>query len=639
MTTDNKRLTIPKPLAKQAGELDDRLHAAKGVRTLLRKVFPDHWTFLLGEIALYSFIILILTGIFLTLFFQPSMSDVIYHGSYTKLDGVRMSQAYESTINISFDVRGGLLMRQIHHWAADVFLAAILCHLLRIFFTGAYRKPRETNWLIGIVMFTLGILEGFLGYSMPDDLLSGTGVRIAEGVLLGIPVVGTYLSFFLFGGQFPGTEFVVRFYIIHVLLIPGLLLALVSAHLFLMVHQKHTQMPGPGRTNANVVGQPMYPYFMVKTGAFFFFVFGVLALLGTFAQINPIWEVGPYTPTAISAGSQPDFYMGFLEGSLRMFPSWTWDIGGHTIAWNVLIPALVVPGLIFTALGIWPFLESWATGDKSYHHVNQRPRNAATRTAFGMAGITIYGILWLEGANDIIADHLQIPLYLTTEIARWAIFIGPVIVFWATRRICFGLQRRDASMLTHGVETGIIRQLPNGAFVELERPLTEGEVEEIAAPPPAAAITAREVDDNGLPEPCGAPGASCRPRCTRSSPRASRWSPQPMGTGTGMAAGTAMRPSTAKASGPPSAAERRTPTTVTPLPRTANNQAERPTRARTDRRRSPHEGAASGRLRAVQGHARRVRAAFSSSAFSSPVYARKTRARIRWPGTAGDYAI
>jgi len=503
MTTDNKRLTIPKPLAKQAGELDDRLHAAKGVRTLLRKVFPDHWTFLLGEIALYSFIILILTGIFLTLFFQPSMSDVIYHGSYTKLDGVRMSQAYQSTLNISFDVRGGLLMRQIHHWAADVFLAAILCHLLRIFFTGAYRKPRETNWLIGIVMFTLGILEGFLGYSMPDDLLSGTGVRIAEGVLLGIPVVGTYLSFFLFGGQFPGTEFVVRFYIIHVLLIPGLLLALVSAHLFLMVHQKHTQMPGPGRTNANVVGQPMYPYFMIKTGAFFFFVFGVLALLATFAQINPIWEVGPYTPTAISAGSQPDFYMGFLEGSLRMFPSWTWDIGGHTIAWNSLIPALVVPGLIFTALGIWPFLESWATGDKSYHNVNQRPRNAPTRTAIGMAGITIYGILWLEGANDIIADHLQIPLYLTTEIARWAIFIGPVIAFWATRRICFGLQRRDASMLTHGVETGIIRQLPNGAFVELERPLTEGEVAEIAAPPPSptAAITAREVDENGLPEP------------------------------------------------------------------------------------------------------------------------------------------
>ncbi len=502
MTSTKGRLEIPKPLAKQAGELDDRFHAAKGIRTFMRKVFPDHWTFLLGEIALYSFIILILTGIFLTLFFQPSMTQVVYHGSYTKLDGVRMSQAYQSTLKLSFDVRGGLLMRQIHHWAADVFLAAIICHLLRIFFTGAYRKPRETNWLIGLGMFTLGIFEGFLGYSMPDDLLSGTGVRIAEGVLLGIPVVGTYLSFFLFGGQFPGDEFVMRFYIIHVLLIPGLLLALVSAHLFLMVHQKHTQMPGLGRTNNNVVGQPSYPYFAIKTGAFFFFVFGVLALLGTFAQINPVWQPGPYTPVAISAGSQPDFYMGFLEGSLRIFPNWTWDIGGHTIAWNVFIPALVILGFLFTVLGVWPFLERWATGDTAYHHVNQRPRNAPTRTGVGIAGVVFYGVMWLEGANDLIAEHLQIPLYTTTEVARYAVFIGPVVAFWVTRRICIGLQRRDAAMLEHGVETGIIQQLPNGGFVEAERPVTEEEAAALIELPPASVTEPRvDTDENGLPAP------------------------------------------------------------------------------------------------------------------------------------------
>jgi ubiquinol-cytochrome c reductase cytochrome b subunit len=392
-------------------------------------------------------------------------------------------------------------MRQIHHWAADVFLAAIICHLLRIFFTGAYRKPRETNWLIGLAMFTLGIFEGFLGYSMPDDLLSGTGVRIAEGVLLGIPVVGTYLSFFLFGGQFPGAEFVARFYIIHVLLIPGLLLALVSAHLFFMVHQKHTQMPGEGRTEGNVVGQPAYPYFAVKTGAFFFFVFGVLALLGTFAQINPIWQVGPYTPVAISAGSQPDFYMGFLEGSLRIFPSWTWDIGGHTVAWDVFIPALVILGFLFTVLGVWPFLERWATGDKSYHHINQKPRNAPTRTAVGMAGVVFYGVMWLEGANDLIADHLQISLYTTTEFARYAVFIGPVVAFWITRRVCIGLQRRDASMISHGVETGIIRQLPNGGFIEVERPLSEAELAAMVSPPPAPLALPQDIDDNGLPRP------------------------------------------------------------------------------------------------------------------------------------------
>jgi ubiquinol-cytochrome c reductase cytochrome b subunit len=473
-------MSIDRALDGVGRALDDRFRGARGVRVLLRKVFPDHWTFLLGEIALYSFIILLLTGTFLTLFFQPSMTDVVYHGSYKALDGVRMSEAYASTLSISFDVRGGLLMRQIHHWAADLFMAAIFAHLLRIFFTGAYRKPREANWLIGITMLVLGMLEGLFGYSLPDDLLSGTGLRILEGVMLSIPVIGTYLTFFLFGGPFPGNDIIPRLYIIHVLLIPGLLLALISAHLFLMVHQKHTQMPGKGRTNTNVVGAPMYPYFMAKTGAFFFFTFAALALASTFVQINPIWLYGPYTPVGISAGSQPDFYMGFLEGTLRMFPSWTWDAWGHTVAWNVLIPALLPLGLIFTGLALWPFLEAWITGDKSEHHVNDRPRNAPTRTALGIAGITFYGIFWAEGANDVIADHLDISLYLTTEIARYAIFIGPVLAYIVTKRICLGLQRKDLHMVEHGLETGIIRQLPSGEYIEETRPLNEDELAALA---------------------------------------------------------------------------------------------------------------------------------------------------------------
>ena len=279
-------MSIDRALDGVGRALDDRFHGARGVRVLLRKVFPDHWSFLLGEIALYSFIILLLTGTFLALFFQPSMSDVVYHGSYLKLDGVHMSEAYASTLNISFDVRGGMLMRQIHHWAADLFMAAIFAHLLRIFFTGAYRKPREANWLIGITMLVLGMLEGLFGYSLPDDLLSGTGLRILEGVLLSIPVIGTYLTFFLFGGPFPGTAIIPRMYIIHVLLIPGLILALITAHLFIMVHQKHTQMPGLGNTENNVVGQPFFPYFIAKGTAWFFFIFAALAVLATFAQIK-----------------------------------------------------------------------------------------------------------------------------------------------------------------------------------------------------------------------------------------------------------------------------------------------------------------------------------------------------------------
>jgi ubiquinol-cytochrome c reductase cytochrome b subunit len=490
-------MSVERALEGTGTWLDDRLHGARGVRVLLRKVFPDHWSFLLGEIILYSFIILLLTGTFLTLWFQPSMTDVIYHGSYVPLRGVRMSESYASTLNITFDVRGGLLIRQIHHWAADLFMAGIMAHMIRVFFTGAYRKPREINWLIGIILFTLGLLEGLFGYSLPDDLLSGAGLRILEGVIQSIPLVGTYLAFFLFGGPFPGHLIIPRLYILHVLLIPGLILALVTAHLFLMFHQKHTQMPGKGRTNTNVVGAPMYPYFMAKTGAFFFYVFAAVALAAAFVQINPIWLYGPFNPVAMSAGSQPDFYMGMLEGALRVMPAWQTVLWGHTIAWNVFIPALVPLGILFTGAALWPFLEQWITGDKREHHVNDRPRNAPTRTALGIGMITFYGILWAEGANDVLADHFDVPLYWITWAARVGIFVGPVIAYIITKRICLGLQRKDAHLIEHGVETGIIRQLPGGEFIEETRPVDEERLAVLASRsdlPPLPAVDTAESD-------------------------------------------------------------------------------------------------------------------------------------------------
>src|ERR1700751_5512719 len=465
---------IPPALDGVGGWLDDRFHGAKGVRVLMKQVFPDHWSFMLGEIALWSFVILLLTGTFLALFFVPSTAPVVYHGSYTKLDVITMSQAYQSTLNISFDIRGGLLVRQIHHWAADLFMVAIMAHMLRVFFTGAYRKPREINWLIGIVLFTLGMLEGLFGYSLPDDQLSGAGLRIFEGVLQGIPIVGTYMAFFLFGGAYPGTSIVPRMYIIHVLLIPGIILALVTAHLFIMFHQKHTQMPAKGNTEKNVVGAPFWPYFLLKGQAWFFFIFGSLAALSTFAQINPIWLYGPYTPLAISSASQPDFYMGILEGSLRMMPAWEWNFLGHTLSLSVLIPFAVPLTIVLGGAAFWPFFEQWATGDKSWHHVNDRPRNAPIRPATGMAAITFYGVLWAEGANDVIADQLQIPLYTVTWIARVLTILGPIIAYVITKRVCLGLQRKDRNELLHGYESGIIRQLPDGEFIEVHQPVNEG---------------------------------------------------------------------------------------------------------------------------------------------------------------------
>jgi ubiquinol-cytochrome c reductase cytochrome b subunit len=495
-------LEVPKALSGTGSWLDDRFHGARGLHVFMRKVFPDHWSFMLGEIALWSFVILLLTGTFLAFFFVPSTSEVVYHGSYVKLDGISMSEAYQSTLNISFDVRSGLLMREIHHWAADLFMAALTIHMLRVFFTGAYRKPREVNWLIGIALFTLGLLEGLFGYSLPDDQLSGAGLRIFEGVVQGIPIVGTYGAFFLFGGPFPGNSIVPRLYILHVLLIPGVILALITAHLFIMVHQKHTQMPAKGNTEKNVVGQPFFPYFMAKGGAWFFFIFAALALLATFAQINPIWLYGPYSPVQISSASQPDFYMGILEGSLRVMPAWESNFLGHTISWSVLIPAAIPFGLIFTGAGLWPFFEQWATGDKSYHNINDRPRNAPIRTATGIAAVVFYGVLWAEGANDVIADYLSVPLYTVTWIARVLVFVGPAVAFYVTRRICIGLQRKDKELLEHGLETGIIRQLPNGEFVEVHRPVNEEERAILEAKKvPALMPAAGSKDKNGVPAP------------------------------------------------------------------------------------------------------------------------------------------
>jgi ubiquinol-cytochrome c reductase cytochrome b subunit len=493
---------IPPALDGVGGWLDDRFHGAKGVRVLMKKVFPDHWSFMLGEIALWSFVILLLTGTYLALFFTPSAADVVYHGSYAKLDGITMSQAYASTLDISFDIRGGLLIRQIHHWAAIMFTVALMAHMLRVFFTGAYRKPREVNWLIGIVLFTMALIEGLFGYSLPDDQLSGAGLRITEGVMQGIPIVGTYLAYFFFGGEFPGTAVIPRMYILHVFLIPGLILALITAHLFIMFHQKHTQMPMKGNTERNVVGQPFFPYFLLKGQAWFFFIFGTLVLLATFAQINPVWLYGPYTPLAISSASQPDFYMGILEGSLRMMPAWEINFLGHTVSFSVLIPALVPLGIIFTGAGLWPFFEQWATGDRSFHNVNDRPRNAPVRTGIGVAAVCFYGVLWLEGANDVLADRFQIPLYTITWIARVALFVVPIGAYFVTKRICLGLQRKDVELLTHGVEIGIIRQLPNGGFEEESRPLTDEEraivdskfvIKELPAP--------EQLDPNGVPAP------------------------------------------------------------------------------------------------------------------------------------------
>jgi len=344
-----------------------------------------------------------------------------------------------------------------------------------VFFTGAFRKPREMNWVIGVVLLTMGIVEGFAGYSLPDDLLSGTGLRITEGIIQAIPVVGTYVAMFVFGGEFPGDAFIPRLYVVHVLLIPGVILALITAHLMMIWYQKHTQYPGMGRTETNVVGYRLFPIYTAKAGGFFFIVFGLSVLLGAVATINPVWLFGPYTPTQITAGSQPDWYMGWLDGALRLMPNVEFNAWGHTLSLNVLFPAVILPGILFTGLGLYPFIEQWVTGDKRDHNLLDRPRNVPTRTALGVTSIVFYGLLWIGGGNDIIATHFSLSIYAITWTLRIALFTLPPIAFMLTRRFCLGLQRRDRDKLLHGYETGTIMRMPSGEFIEVHAPVSDVE--------------------------------------------------------------------------------------------------------------------------------------------------------------------
>ena len=486
-----------------ANYVDERTGAAKWMRKNLQKVFPDHWSFMLGEIALYSFVILLLSGTFLSFWFDPSMQHVKYEGSYQPLKDVEMSAAYASALHISFDVRGGLLMRQIHHWAALIFMAAIVVHLMRVFFTGAFRKPREFNWILGIALLTLGIVEGFLGYSLPDDLLSGTGVRIAHAIIQSIPVVGTYLSFFAFGGAFPGYVFIPRIYIVHVLLIPGIFLALITVHLMLVWYQKHTQYPGPGRTEKNVVGYPLMPVYMAKAGGFFFIVFGITALLGAVASINPIWLYGPYTPGQISAGSQPDWYMGWLDGLVRMAPPIETYLFGYTVSWNILIPGLIIPGIIFTGMALYPFIESWMTGDKKEHHLLDRPRNVPNRTALGVMSLTFMLVALINGGNDIIATHFDLTINQIMWFSRIGIIVLPPLAFVITKRICLSLQRADRELVLHGKETGRLVMLPHGEFIEVHEELSAEKKYTLTQHQQPAAIALVKEDARGVLNPKG----------------------------------------------------------------------------------------------------------------------------------------
>jgi ubiquinol-cytochrome c reductase cytochrome b subunit len=476
LSTASTRSPAPVKRSFTAGAseyINDRTGLAVAIKGLGRKAFPDHWSFLLGEVALFSFIVILVSGTFLTFFFQASMAEVHYDGSYVPLKGVEMSVAMASTLDISFDIRGGLFVRQMHHWAALLFVAAIGLHMLRVFFTGAFRKPREINWVFGFLLFVLALGEGFTGYSLPDDLLSGNGLRIIDGLVKGIPLIGTWTSFLLFGGEFPGTVIVGRLYALHILLLPALLLLLIAIHVGYVFIHKHTQFAGPGREPTNSVGPPVLPIYAAKAGGFMFIIWGVISLIAALFTINPIWNYGPYDPSPVSAGTQPDWYIGFADGALRLIPpGWEFVLFDRTWSFNILVPLIVI-GIFLLLVVAYPFIEAWVKGDTREHHIADRPRNAPTRTAIGAAGVTFYAALWAAASSDILATHFSLTMEGVIYALQAITVLGPFIAYFITKRVCIALQKKDREIVLHGYESGRIVKLPGGEFIEVHQPLDE----------------------------------------------------------------------------------------------------------------------------------------------------------------------
>jgi ubiquinol-cytochrome c reductase cytochrome b subunit len=446
--------------------LDERLGTTSFARVALRKVFPDHWSFLLGEIALYCLVVLIFTGVFLMFFYTPDTRGLVYTGSYAPLKGEQVSAAYNSTMRLSFQVRAGLIMRQTHHWATLVFLAAIVAHLCRVFFTRAFRRPRELNWVIGVVVLLLAMAEGLTGYWLPDDLLSGVSIHIGYSVLFAIPVIGTWVAYLLFGGEFPAPDMISRLFVFHIFLLPALLIGLVAVHLAIVVLQRHTQFPGPGRTERNLVGKRFWPQHAFKSVSLLL-VAAVCAGLGGLAQINPVWQYGPFKAANVTSPAQPDWYLGWVDGLLRLSGRWSFKVFGYTVSENFW-PAILLPGVLFGIITLWPWIERRLTGDRAAHHLLDRPRDAPAHTATGVAGLLLFFIPFLAGGNDILAVLLHVPVETITRILQYAFFIAPVLAWLATFWVCRSLRATQVhpATPTAGVR---LRRTPSGAY-ETSRP-------------------------------------------------------------------------------------------------------------------------------------------------------------------------
>lgn len=448
-------------IARVSRWLDTRLRLAKSARSALNHVFPDHWSFMLGEIALYSFVVLVITGTFMAMFFDASNATVIYHGAFRELDGVQMSAAYQSVLHLSFGVPAGLLIRQMHHWAALIFIGAILAHLARIFFTAAYRRPREINWFIGLTLLLLALANGYFGYSIAGDLLSGAGLRIGYSMVLSIPLIGPWLAFLFFGAAVPTNVTIPRMYALHIFAVPAFISILLALHLGIIWRQYHTNYPGPRRSNHQITGARVWPTYTAKSIGLFFMVFAVIAALGGLVQIDPVWIYGPYSTAAIIPGAQPDWYLGWVEGAMRLFPGVNLHLGKYLIP-GVFFPGVLFPALVFLVLYLYPFFDKAISRDTQAHHVLRLPYEQPFHTAFGCAVFIFMLVLLFAASDDVIAVGVGGSVTQIRLIFRVIVFVAPAITGIIVYMLCLRAKRKhELRELTVQVEQPKERTIAN----------------------------------------------------------------------------------------------------------------------------------------------------------------------------------
>lgn len=410
-------------------EVDDRLRIRSDMRRTANKVFPSNWSFLLGEVALFSLVILVLTGIFLTFFYRPNVEPVVYTGSNPVFAGQTLPAAFESIVRLSSDVNAGLLFRRLHRGASHLFIATVVLHMLRIMLTGAFRKPREVNYFIGIGLLTLAFGAGFTGYSLPYDSLAGTGIRIAYSELLSLPLIGDRVTFWVFGGAFPTGDVIPRFFVLHVMILPALLLGTAGLHLFIVYRQKHTQFPRMGVDGHKLVlGKPLWPLQFAESTTLFLWVGGLLAAAAVLIPWSDITLLGPYVPGEVGNNAQPDWFLFWLEGALRIFPPIEFGIPGSLIISGPFVAGVVLPGLIFTFLAAYPFIERRVYKLEGEWHVLQNPLEIPLRAGVMLGVFSALLILSAAATNDILSRMFGIPIEVITWIARVAVIAVPVLL-------------------------------------------------------------------------------------------------------------------------------------------------------------------------------------------------------------------